>query len=993
MELSSLTQKRQNHVDSCRDNNDTSHEIIANLYSDSSHFIYEILQNADDAKASEVEFKLTSEKLSITHNGKPFIFEDVESITTVGFSAKADDVNTIGKFGIGFKSVFAITKKPCIHSGEANFEIRDFIVPKEIDSINIEPEITKIILPFNDPENDNSYKQISEHLQKLKSESLLFLRNIKKIKWNTDTDSNYYLVEINGNKANLISKNTGEKKYFLCKKTIEIEKTELEIVVAYLLKDEVIAPVNDSKLFVFFPTKEATDLKFLVHAPYKTTPSRETIPFHDTQNQQITKALASLIAQGVIILKNEKLLTVNVLSMLPIDSEHSHPIYSEAFAQVKSILEKEALLPTKTGTYEKAGNVILAREKELTKLLKITDCKALFKRERWLSTDITSNKTAELRSYLTDKLNISEITMQKFCKAITKKFIKSKSDGWLVKFYSSLVGNESLYRKDIWEKGILRERPIIRLKNNKNVNPENESGDLQVYLPVIGKSRFKTVKETLLKNKEAKQFLEKLGLKKPDSITEIKQFIIPKYQGNIIELNKYTKDFERVLEIWSQSDEYRKTEIVDLLKESKFVRCVTENRSISYQVPKQVYFPTEKLSAWFDKNSCDDIFFLDLSIKLSEQKRKFIESLGVKYELKTSGASNVKVNSYGRYERSVNGFNPNFDIHGLEYSLNNITIERSILLWAILINNTNKLKGHIETRTNQNYPYNKGELKTSQAMGLLNNHAWLYNKTGELFNVQIGQITLGDLNDKYLKENENIEKLVKILGLKLDEILAFEEKTGKKVVSQEDYEWFLELKKKHDEKKECEADGWYPEVNPNDVKPTIVHFDLLEPESQDLSVQGAGEGPTDRDQENNDHEENGDNNESSFPKNSKAIGDWGEEVAEKYLRDKYPNNDVINLNKYGTGKGYDFIIKDNNGKKIAYYEVKSKTDESPTLFQVSGTQWNWAKKLHSSKKGDMYRILVISNVGTKKPKIGEIKNPVGCWESGKLYADPVNIKL
>ena len=112
MELSVLTQKRREHIQSCRDNNDNSHEIIAGLYSDPSHFIYEILQNADDAGASEVRFGLTSNSLSITHNGKKlFNFNDVDSITTVGSSTKKDDVNSIGTFGAGFKSVFAITKR------------------------------------------------------------------------------------------------------------------------------------------------------------------------------------------------------------------------------------------------------------------------------------------------------------------------------------------------------------------------------------------------------------------------------------------------------------------------------------------------------------------------------------------------------------------------------------------------------------------------------------------------------------------------------------------------------------------------------------------------------------------------------------------------------------------------------------------------------------------------------------------------------------------
>jgi len=63
------------------------------------------------------------------------------------------------------------------------------------------------------------------------------------------------------------------------------------------------------------------------------------------------------------------------------------------------------------------------------------------------------------------------------------------------------------------------------------------------------------------------------------------------------------------------------------------------------------------------------------------------------------------------------------------------------------------------------------------------------------------------------------------------------------------------------------------------------------------------------------------------------------------------------------------------------------------LFKISGTQWEWAKKLYESEKGDMYIILLVSNVDTKEPKIKEIKNPVELWKLGELYADPVNIEL
>ena len=41
--------------------------IIINQYSDRTHFIYEILQNAEDAGATRIQFHLEKEKLVIEH--------------------------------------------------------------------------------------------------------------------------------------------------------------------------------------------------------------------------------------------------------------------------------------------------------------------------------------------------------------------------------------------------------------------------------------------------------------------------------------------------------------------------------------------------------------------------------------------------------------------------------------------------------------------------------------------------------------------------------------------------------------------------------------------------------------------------------------------------------------------------------------------------------------------------------------------------------------
>jgi hypothetical protein len=67
--------------------------------------IYEFLQNAVDANSTKFLMFYDEEYLMVINNGEPFSYEGVRSILNVGQSTKANDENTIGKFGIGFKLV------------------------------------------------------------------------------------------------------------------------------------------------------------------------------------------------------------------------------------------------------------------------------------------------------------------------------------------------------------------------------------------------------------------------------------------------------------------------------------------------------------------------------------------------------------------------------------------------------------------------------------------------------------------------------------------------------------------------------------------------------------------------------------------------------------------------------------------------------------------------------------------------------------------------
>ena len=162
--------------------------LLTDLYPDNAHFIYELLQNAEDAGASEVSFVLNKDSATFEHNGdRIFSLRDVDAITNIGFSTKTDDYTNIGKFGIGFKAVYAYTATPEIESGEFHFRIRDMVVP---DTEGLPPGSlgwgkTRFVFPFDNPKKppEKARAEIEKNLQELNENTLLFLNNIRKIEY------------------------------------------------------------------------------------------------------------------------------------------------------------------------------------------------------------------------------------------------------------------------------------------------------------------------------------------------------------------------------------------------------------------------------------------------------------------------------------------------------------------------------------------------------------------------------------------------------------------------------------------------------------------------------------------------------------------------------------------------------------------------------------------------------------------------------------------
>jgi len=1035
--------------------------LLAHLYSDRTHFIYEIIQNAEDAGAKIkkeiwISFHLFRDRLEIRHNGKLFDKADVQGICGLVEGTKKDDLTQIGKFGIGFKSVYAYTDTPKVYSGNEAFCIENYVLPYAVDKVKIQNDETLIIFPFNHGEihPEQAFKEISSRLRDIKVRTLLFLNYIKEISWNIDgQESGNYIRDIRTEECNrrvyVISKvdeqNIEDEEWLIFERSLKSNisnMSNLKVEVAFKIeKDkngkEIIVPAKDSKLVVFFPTEKSTYLNFLIQGPYKTIPNRENIPLEDEQNKAIVKETGELVAETISFIKEAGYLDVNFLNILPINLAYIErkPIYASIFEMVEAkLLSNEELLPTHDEKYTRVSDALLARSKDLTEILNQEDVEVLFSRKNWLSADITYDRTRDLRDYLINRLKIKEVDFEDFARNITSEFLERKTDGWLIGFYSRLLEQRSLWREKVVQhkEGILRIKPIIRLANNTHIAPYDEDGNIQVYLPGDFKSEYNTVKKELIDNESSLKFLKDLGLCEPDLFTEISERILLKYQKEgAFNEGEYFEDFEKILRFFNETDSTRKKDkLVLKLFDATFILSTKGD----LRSPMEMYLSTPELLRYFERyNSvhfvseklCERfkekglvMFLMEIGVQTVPRHKKFNPNLTSEEKNRLRNGSNAT--------RNVEEYD--YDFEGLDNFLNSeLNIEKSCLLWNLILQSIKSLnnydaKSFFEGGYKwQYYSVNQRSFNAKFLKTLLEK-PWLIDKQNNL--KRSSEVTFSDLHSGYLKEVLNIDVLKRKLCFKPD---VFDQLP-------DDYKDKLELVKGRSPKEIEEAlalldtqragkengnkkeNSWAPDHEPENVEvesrtiiPELYELFGLEGQADSLKINGTNKESTYAEK----NKEKEDDSKKLTSKQKNEIGHWGERCVLQELKNQYKKSGIIEDTEYGfclkdkanktievywlniksnIGKGYDFVIK-KGGIESEYIEVKTKVGGEEELIEITGTQWEFARKLFNRKEGNKYWIYVVNNAGQSNTKIRRFQNPIKLWKDGRLYAHPIHFKF
>lgn len=380
-----LIERRRKFIDGLDANRgEINLDIFEDFYPDRAHFVYELLQNAEDAGATEVSFTLTPDGLICEHDGRVFTLEDVKSITGLHDSTKAQVQDKIGKFGVGFKSVFVYTAAPSIYSGDFAFRIVQLILPEPITPAASLAQRTRFEFPFNNPKKPqaDAYAEIATGLKELDEKTLLFLSSLQSVKWRIGaettgavrrrrhSDFHFEVLKELGGK-------TAASSHFLKfdQPVPEVERQRVAVAfpldflpgVASFEDDKPLdlqfkaVPAAPGSVAVFFPAvKETSGLRFHLHAPFVPELSRASIK-ETKANLPLFGQLASLAAQALHDIKDIGLLTTEFLAVLPNPQDQIPERYAGIRDAIIEEMKAQPLTPTYDRDHAPANRLLQAR--------------------------------------------------------------------------------------------------------------------------------------------------------------------------------------------------------------------------------------------------------------------------------------------------------------------------------------------------------------------------------------------------------------------------------------------------------------------------------------------------------------------------------------------------------------------------------------------------------------------------------------------------------
>ena len=639
---------------------------LMQLYSDKTHFVDELIQNADDSRSRCMELRLGEKELFVWNDGNQFSKEDVSSICSIGLSNK--DLTQIGTFGIGFIAVYNYTDLPEIYSGNKHFRIRDYTNREGID--NVDSEVAKqidkgrtvFLLPFRDKLCSKDIVGLKARLCNLEERSLLFLRHLETVRWRDerdgqtgsyscrrypyDTIQNALQVELiasmNGNNQlsetflifrrevqppqelidELLQQGDDEEQHRIQRSA----KQQQPVEVAFKLRDGRITAMDSCVLFAYLPTQRETHLRFLIQGRYQTTSARDNIPndnpwTDNPWNKWLVQETATFLPEVLEQLKAGGLLEPMFFDVLPLEDDGVPVEFAPIAKVLKAAMKDRPLVPTQDGGHAKAESVFYPHAEVLRKLV---ESSWLQLNSSWLHPDIRYTGKFGRCFKVMREAGVREISISQMLDWLETQsldWFEDRPNEWLCSLYVYLKGQRAELER-------IKKLPLVRLENGGHVC----ASDRSVFFPPETREEREEIEpfikklpilmSALLKGDERNDieaFLKNLGVRVLHPEQMIREWIIPQYSQSASSKPSVEKNrlhLRYLFKVWVDVSSTERNSLKEQISKIPIIQAYSsaQRETHNFVAPCNVYLPriytgNADLETYF--SVCDDVWFID----------------------------------------------------------------------------------------------------------------------------------------------------------------------------------------------------------------------------------------------------------------------------------------------------------------------------------------------------------------------------------------------
>jgi hypothetical protein len=630
---------------------------------DPTHFIFELLQNADDVEATVVNYYIDDTGVIFTHNGKNFEEKEVEALCSISHSTK-NIITQIGFMGMGFKSVFKITDNPQIISEKFRFHFSKegydsdndgwVFIPKwgEILQNNVKyiDGFTNFILPFKTDLDNEVKEDIKIFLNRIEPISIAFLRHITNINIYFNGTLKYKInkngssIALNQNEISFqsfikhISIPDSLKKQEKIKQKRRDKVKEVPIILAFLFNKNGKFITQYRPFYAFLPTEENTGLKFILQTDFILNSKRTSLDKEILKwNAWLIECAQPILWEAIQFFKSDQNLKYDFYSILPDMSDNK--LIKDHFIEhfINEGKNKEFIL-TSDDQWKKPHEVIWASP-DFQNLINVNDfskvTNIIGSAQYYVHPKIKIDKS--LRS----KLNILELDESKEYSIILElvkdeEWLKLKSSKWLNLMYEFLYDRllnddqtkdqTKRWKKETWTKKqnlgnlkiVLDTKGLLQKPFRVLFKPFNENFDNIIGIPDI---KFTDIAES----SNSTKLLHELGVKSFDAETVIEKILYGYESDKWNEWNDGEKTCSnKFIEAWLIKNKIKnKIEIPknSIIKKEKLgsIRLLCENGK--WEKANGCYIADEKL-----RNILPKALFLKDS---TEYSIEFLNYIGV----------------------------------------------------------------------------------------------------------------------------------------------------------------------------------------------------------------------------------------------------------------------------------------------------------------------------------------------------------------------------